>query len=141
MKKKHLSEEEIQAIVFDKKMINTTIRHAQQCENCRNRLKAYELIFSQIKHEPIPIFSFEVVNPMLAQSKRSKTVLSDIFLVIFAVVTFALLIFGLTLYLSTFSNGFLIFNWLILVTASIVFIGLLTDTFNKHQQKLRMLNG
>ncbi len=137
MKNTHLSEEEIQAIVFDKKMTNTAVLHAQQCENCRNRIKAYELVFPQLKNEPAPKFSFEVVNPMLAQSKRTKTDLSGIFVVIIAVVTFTLLIFGLTRYLSTSCNDFLI----VIVTASIVFIGLLIDAFNRHQQKLRILNG
>lgn len=136
MKNNHLSEEEIQAIVFDKKIINPLVLHAQQCENCRNRIKAYELVFSQLKNEPAPKFSFEVVNPILVQPNRSKTDLPGIFLVIFAMVTF-----GLALYLSTFSNRFLIFNWLIIVTASIVFVGLLIDTFKRNQQKLRTLNG
>jgi len=138
MKSTHLSEEQIQAMVFEKKTDGAAAVHLQACKYCSDRLKVYELIFDRLEDEPIPAFNFRIDNPVPA-AKKIKTKGSPIPFFVFPSLAFILSVFGLLGYLSAFYKSTILVNGLIVATAAVCFCGLLWDLVRRNQQKLNAL--
>jgi len=77
MKTDHLSETEIQQYIFDKTNCNNRIaEHIGVCDNCKAAVTTYQLLFSEIKQLPNPIFKFNLSALVLAQVPQKKPIFS-----------------------------------------------------------------
>src|SRR5512138_507586 len=65
---KHLSDDEVQLYVDDKKQCGMeVIQHIHSCEICKARVETYLLLIKGIQQQPQPSFDFDLSELVLSQ--------------------------------------------------------------------------
>src|SRR5579871_1206321 len=155
MTDKHLSDADIQQYVLDKSNCDAEIiAHVHSCEYCDAKTETYQLLFSEIKQEPKPVFDFDVSELIIAQLPSEKAQVSKRYPVGYLIACFlavAVLITGYlnkTLlhvlfkkYVLNISLGILKLSlYLVVTTALAILIFQSVDLYKKYQQKADDLN-
>jgi hypothetical protein len=139
MKTTHLSEDEIQQYALAEHSRSAqSIRHMEQCQQCRNAALTYQLLFNELKQQHAPVFDFDLADQVLGQLPAPKTKPVFSLYLLFAVLAFVALAAGLTAYLSAGISSLL--NWLIIITFGMLAAGLLADQFASYKKKMQTLN-
>jgi len=147
MTTKHLSEIETQQYALGKENCNThLIEHIQSCETCRVKADNYQLIFTEIKVQPKPVFDFNLTDLVMNQLplRKQKTSFENIALYITAFVSILIAGFAIYFYksfLSTALTGITpIAVYLIITTLASLLIFLGIDMFAKYNKQMKILN-
>ncbi len=145
MKEKHLSEKEIHEIVFEQKNLNGLNTHIAHCQECKNNIAAYRLIFAEIQQLPKPSFGFEVQMPFTVLPKQRTISFWYISLFVLLISIFTCLMIVMMSYLTkthfgAFMSNTRAINWLLFSTAALLLIGLLIDMVVKYERKIKILN-
>lgn len=140
----HLSETIIQQYVLDKSMCDIFVHeHIPVCENCWARVKNYQLLFSEIKEIPKPVFEFDIAGLILTKlpSARGKfpwPVFTVMTIIIAGLAIFAYLFDD---YLKNIFTGVsMMLLCLIIVSGLIILLFQSIDTYQKYQRKIDSLN-
>ena len=140
----HLSEQEIQQYVLDRKNTGSDISaHIHDCERCQAKATAYSTLFKELKEIPKPAFDFDLSELVLNQLPVRKPLFPwmaiaaaclAIFLVSFAVISF-------TNYLSAAARGLSVqlLYFLIIPAVSILVIQGLS-LLKVHKKQMSALN-
>lgn len=143
MSKNHLTEIDIQLYSISKTEVPLEIsQHLATCQDCQNRVKVYQLIFSEVEKLPIATFDFDVSNLVLSQisNPRKKLLWED--LIVYFLMGLAVLISGVSLYNlgGVFSGANSIgISLMILISLSIVII-FSVDFYKKYKNQEEILN-
>lgn len=146
MSEAHLSEKEIQAFAIDQahSPVHWTT-HVNQCITCRHSVATYKLIFHEIKQQPAVAFDFDLAKLVVAQLPKPKAIGSSVLLMVLSWLTFLALSFCAVCYVlrGQFFNFIVtepLINLLIVISASLLFLGLLLDVWMKFQEKIKVID-
>jgi len=147
MKTNHLLESEIQQYSLDKLNCEKhIIDHIQSCENCRENVEAYSVIFSTIKDQPEPAFDFDLTEMVMQQLPQAKPKVIADKTMIFVLSFIAVLSIGFTIvfFWSYFSDlitkitPMLIYLVITSIVSLMLFLGI--DLISEYHKKLKILN-
>ena len=147
MVNKHLTDTEVQQYAADKHQDEKRIAdHIHLCEECRMKVKVYELLITEIKQQPQPAFDFDLAGIVLKQLPLSKTkTLYDKILI--GLVAFICIVFTCTAfyhfrgYFNYFFDGIkTIVIILIAFTALTVLAGLCIDMYKKYREEMKVMD-
>jgi len=143
---KHLTDDEVQQYAVDKSNSEKRIgEHIHLCEECRSKVKVYQLLITGIKQLPQPAFDFDLSELVVQQLPSPKEKTSDwvlLWLLLFIGVGFI----GIILYYFKGSFVYLfngiaaIFIYLMIITALTVFTGLFIDMYKKYDNEMKLLD-
>jgi len=143
----HLSENDIQQYVSDPSACGSQVaRHIETCEICQVKAETYQVLFSGIRHQPQPVFDFNLSDLVLSQLERPKPKFSwEIMMVyLFSVVGItAILVLCLLLreyFTSLFagSSTLVFYLFVVIASTSLVFQGI--EIYRNYQKKINALN-
>ena len=143
---KHLTDDEVQLYVDDKKQCDMSIvEHVHLCEECQTKIEVYQLLFTGIKQQPVPVFDFDLSTLVLQQLPLPKQKTSDRSL-LWMLVFVGIALVGAIAYYFQHSFAYLfegisaIFIYLILITVVTVLIGLFIDMYKKYNKEMKLLD-
>lgn len=145
---KHLTDDEVQLYVDDKKQCGIEIiQHIHSCELCKARSETYQLLIKGIQQQPQPSFDFNlselVLNQLPPQSIKTSNDRSLSW--IFVSIGIAL-IAGVSIYFSEymvalFKNfGTTILVYLMVVSAVTIVGVLFLDLYKKYNRQIKLLD-
>lgn len=140
----HLSEQEIQQYVLDRKNTSSDISaHIHDCERCQAEATVYRMLFKELKEIPKPAFDFDLSELVLDQLPVRKplfpwmaTVVAclAIFLVSFAIICF-------TNYLSAAVRGLSVkLLYFIIIPAVFILIIQGLSLLKVHKKQMSTIN-
>jgi len=147
MKLNHVGDKAIQQYALDEASCDmAAINHISTCESCKAKAKAYQLLFTEIQEQPIPVFDFDATQLILAQLPQAKPAFEwsglEQYLVpsiIATVVIVALYIFRQ--YFLTMLSGMASYIVYTIVAAMITIITFkVYEMYKKYQRQLNELN-
>lgn len=147
MKAPHLSDEEIQTYALRLDEVSEEIHaHIQDCELCRHKAQAYQLVFTAIEKPVAPVFDFDLAAAVIQQLPPSEIVAYDSRFTSYSIGGGVLLGIGM-LFFYFFNYPIYLFEGLSSITLSILlattvgislFLGY--DLYAKYQKQLKVLN-
>ncbi len=152
---KHLSDFDIQQWVLDKTNCDENIiEHIHECEHCKTKAEAYQLLFSEIKEQPKPAFDFNLSEIILPQISPAQPAFQRNGLMKLIIASFAIAAIGIASYLYKIQFNIFYKKYILDITSSIskgVMYLLLTSAFTllifqsialykKYQRKIDDLN-
>jgi hypothetical protein len=155
MTQQHLSDADIQQWVLDKQQCAPEIiTHMNICEHCQVKAETYQLLFSEIKQQPKPVFNFDVSELVLPQLSHQSLESSGSRFLYYLIACFAVAAIGVSAYLyriqlnrlfkkyvldisSGVSKGAL---YLLITTALTILIFQSIELYKKYQRKINDLN-
>ena len=143
---KHLTDDEVQEFVGDKKYCEVKIvEHIHSCEICRAKVEVYQLMIKEIKKQPQPAFDFDLSRMVLQKLPSSKTTIVNdkALILIFGFMVIAFLggvIYLFQSYFDLFEGIKTIFIYLIAITAITVLVYLLIDMYKEYQKEMKVLD-
>lgn len=147
MTTKHLSEAEMQQFALGSENSNTQIiDHIQSCETCRVKADTYQLIFTQIKVQPKPVFDFNLTDLVMNQlpQRKQETSFENIALYITAFVSILITGFAVYYFRPFLSNALTgitpIAAYLVITTLASLLIFLGIDMFSRYNRQMKILN-
>jgi hypothetical protein len=147
MTTKHLSEQDIQLCAMDKQGCGRDItEHVQSCQACRSEVEAYLQLFSVIREQPKPAFSFDLSGLVMQQLPKPRSTFSlngfIIYLLVFvAIAAMAVPAYLFRKYLVSMFTGILPMTmYLIIITAIVILIFQGTEMYRKYQKQINALN-
>ena len=147
MNNEHLSEMEIQKFVFDKSDCGKhTIEHMALCDECLAKATDYQLMFSEIKHLPKPVFDFDLSGLVLKKVPKTQPVGTQNFFFFYFIVAITMGSIGVAgyifrAYILRLFAGILptaIYLTLLIFLAILVFQGV--EMYKKYQKQMHNLN-
>lgn len=142
MKKKHLSEQDLQQFVLNEfDCSNYIIEHINLCEKCKIEVEIYESIFAEIKKETSPVFEFDVSSSVLQNlSEKQKFSMDNYLFVLLSgilIVVLSVFIYLTTQYFPTIFNevSFTQFS-LIIVTSLLISAFIYIDMKKNYKERL-----
>jgi hypothetical protein len=147
MTKEHLSETEIQQYALDKSCCGADIvEHMQSCASCQANAEAYLQLFSSLREQPKPSFSFDLSNLVLPRlvTNESKFSLNSFFIYLIVFVAIAAIVVPAYLFkkylLSMFTGMLPMTIYLILITAIAILLFQSLEMYRKYQKQMNALN-
>lgn len=147
MKIKHLSDTEIQQYVLDQSNCEKPkIVHVTSCDDCKARADNYELLFSGLRQQIKPVFTFNLSELVLAQIAHPKPAFSrEIFIVYWlALIVITSMVVSCYLFKGYFSALFTGFSTMVLYLAGIAALAILIfqgrEIYKKYEQQINTLN-
>jgi hypothetical protein len=147
MTNSHPKEKEIQEYVLDRYSCSADlIGHIESCDVCKEEVRAYSILFTELKHEPAPSFEFDLsrlVIPLLPTPEPLMK--TDRFIFGFLVI-FACLCISVPVYvfwqniLYMFSDIPVYFIYVIIGSTTIILLVRILTMFKKYQNQMRILN-
>ncbi|MDF7816585.1 hypothetical protein P1X15_03225 [Runella sp. MFBS21] len=147
MKAPHLSDEEIQTYALRLDTVSEEIHtHIQECELCRQKAQAYQLLFTTLEKPVAPVFDFDLAAEVIQQLPPTETITSDSRFTSYSVGGGVLVGIGM-LFFYFFNYPIYLFEGLSSITLSILltatvgislFLGY--DLYAKYQKQLKVLN-
>ncbi|UKB82300.1 hypothetical protein LF887_14940 [Chryseobacterium sp. MEBOG06] len=130
MKNMHLSEIEIQQYVLNKADCDNVItKHILQCQKCQSEVEFYQLLFTEIKEIPNPVFDFDVADLVIKQLPQRKYLsLDKYFIALLSCISMILLctlIFVINHYFPTVFGAISILNFLLILIPTVFIISFL----------------
>ncbi|MGU3377529.1 hypothetical protein [Chryseobacterium sp. M5A1_1a] len=130
MKNMHLSETEIQQYVLNKADCDNAItEHILQCPKCQSEVEFYQLLFTEIKEIPNPVFDFDVADLVIKQlPQRENLSLDKYFIALLSCISMILLCtlaFVINHYFPTVFRGISILYFLLVLMPTILIISFL----------------
>jgi len=142
----HPSQEELQQFALnDWECSKETATHITQCKSCREEVAVYQLIFSEIKHQPKPAFDFDVADIVMPQIPASKSPTKKSFTPNFITVAICcigavpLYIFRKNIFFM-FSSISSLFIYVSLVCTVTVVAYNIVKMYKRYQQKIQSIN-
>ena len=143
---KHLTDDEVQQYAVDRTNCEKRIaEHIHLCEECRSKVKVYQLLISGIRQQPQPSFNFNLSDLVVQQLPSPKETTSDrllLWVLLFTGIGFTGAIFyyfeGSFVYL--FSGIATIFIYLMIITALTVITGLFIAMYKKYDSEMKLLD-
>lgn len=142
MKLNHVNELEIQQYVLDKDHCDSTvIEHIDQCQNCKEEVEIYQLLFAEIKKEPNPVFEFDIANLVMQQLPEKQKFSFEKYLITLlsgiSIFVLSILIYIMNIYFPTVFSGISTIQFsLILVTIFLISIFIYIDMNNNFKNKM-----
>jgi len=147
MKALHLTDEEIQEYILDKPAVDlSAMEHASTCEECKERISAYLLLFAGIKQQPQPVFDFNLAELVIAQLPSMKPAASpgNNFIYIFVMAAIAITgaaIYYFRTYIATlFTSITPLLIYLAATTIITLAVILSMDMYRNYNRKMRALD-
>lgn len=145
MKNLHLSEKEIQDMALEKTEPDLLSEHVAHCLTCKTKVETYRLIFGELQHTTVPVFDFEVALPRMTRQRKTSSNYLYIFILASALIVFMLLAIAITgslvnLQSDKSAQTISQINWLIVLAASVLLLGLLADTAVGYHKKINAIN-
>ena len=144
---KHLTDEEIQLYALNDQGCETKIiEHIKLCSECKARIEEYQLLFTGIKQQPEPSFTFDLSALVLAQLPSSRALRSRNSLAIYLLVFIGIVLISSLLYvfrdymISIFAGIASLVIYLILITMLTVLVALCFDMYKNYQKKMGALD-
>jgi hypothetical protein len=144
MKSKHLSESEFQLFITDRANLNQELlTHITGCSVCQANLRAYEVLFSDVKNLTRPQFDFDLSEAVLKGIPVVKPAFP------WGIVLFVCLAISFTaIYLTAFSSYLIhVFKVLppelfIMITLAAILVLLFQgiEVIKTHQRKINSIN-
>jgi hypothetical protein len=143
----HPSEKEIQQYSLAKfDSSPEVIAHIDSCPYCQVEVSTYQLLFSEIKEQPAPVFDFDLQELVL--SKLSKTdgrlSMEDIiagFLIVFSCSCIAIPVYIFRkIILNTFIDIPPVFIYSIIVSTTVILIIKILSLYKKYLKQMHLLN-
>jgi hypothetical protein len=147
MTNSHPKEKEIQEYVLDRYCCSADlIGHIESCDVCKEEVRAYSILFTELNQIPAPSFEFDLsqlVVPLLPVPEPMMR--TDRFVFGFLVI-FACLCIGVPVYvfwqniLYVFSDIPVYFIYAIVGSTTIIMLVKILTMFKKYQNQMRVLN-
>jgi hypothetical protein len=144
---KHLTDEEIQEYAIDKTKCDFKLgEHLHVCEDCKEKVSAYRLLFNALKQQPDPSFDFNLSESVISKLTpyKPKPSTNNLFLILSSI--FAILILGIVSFIyrdsliSMFAGLAPLMIYLILISAVTISIFLVTDKYKLYKKKMNTLD-
>ncbi len=147
MKASHLSDEEIQTYALRLDTVSEEIHtHIQECELCRQKAHAYQLLFTTLEKPVAPVFDFDLAAAVIQQLPPTEIVAYESSFTSYSIGGGVLAGIGM-LFFYFFNYPIYLFEGLSSITLSILltatvgislFLGY--DLYAKYQKQLKVLN-
>ena len=144
---KHLTDEELQQYAMDKPDGEEQIAaHIHICEDCKARVRIYQLMIAGIKQQPQPAFDFDLSTAVLKQLPTPQPKAANdsllMWILIFVCVCFAgTAFYSFRSYLGSLFEGVAtIFIFLIAISAITVIALLFFEMNKKYQEEMKILD-
>jgi len=143
----HLSENDIQQYVSDPSACGSQVaRHIETCETCQVKAETYRVLFFGIRHQPQPVFDFNLSDLVLSKLVQPKPKFSWEIMVVYlcsfiGIMTILFLCFLLREYftsLFTGSSTLVFYLFVVIAFTSLVFQGI--EIYRNYQKKINTLN-
>ena len=144
---RHLTDNELQLYVMDKNQVDPELaEHILACDECREKVAAYELLFTAISEEKAPAFDFDLAEAVMAKLpvQKKRTIKVGVPFLLFLLS--AVLITGGVLYVFRedfdyiFTGVTTLAVYLIAITGVILLAALGIDMFTTYQNKIDSLD-
>ncbi|KQB99494.1 hypothetical protein [Pedobacter sp. Hv1] len=146
MKNDHLTDNDIQAHVFNKVSEDDIVLHISTCTVCKAKVTSYQALLhaiDEIEPETFPFDTTRLAMLKIEQFKNKKSTTASYilyaFLGIFILTVFVVCIPYITPIFKTFQEMNNITNAFVIVSTLSVLIFFLTVTFRQYKQKIILL--
>lgn len=143
MRKGHMNEEEIQQYAIDKAgSAPEVIRHLSSCEVCKEKVKTYQLLFTEMGKVPELSFGFSIAELVLPQLEVPKSRFSWAAFLVYTFMGMGALLVGTALFsLRSLFSGFTTMGVYLPIVASLsVLIFQTAGYYKKYRAQVAILN-
>lgn len=119
--------------------------HIGQCKSCQQDVAIYQLMLSEIKHQPRPAFDFEIADMIMPQIQAGKVTTREpilpyfITVAIFCMVAIPLYIFWRNI-LFMFAGLSSFFIYISVAFTIIILAYSIFKTYRRYEQKMQAIN-
>ena len=143
----HLSESEIQQYASGEIIPDLdTVGHMELCKNCGAWMANYQLLFSAVEQEPVPVFDFDTAGlvmaqlPALVQASTGNKFLQYAVILIITAAVVAPLWFFRNLFINM-AGSITSFSFCTIAAAGmLVIVFKLWGMYKRHQKQISLLN-
>jgi hypothetical protein len=147
MTTKHLTDDDIQQYALNKATCEAGIvEHVQLCEPCKEKVTAYQLLFTSIKQQPVPVFDFDLAELVLTKLPQPKPkAVTETFWIYLPALAGILLAGGLLYMFREYITGLFtgitpLMIWLIVTAVLTILVILCIDMYKGYQKKMNSLD-
>jgi hypothetical protein len=145
---KHLTDDEVQLYVDDKKQCGIEItQHINSCEICKARLETYQLLIKGIKQQPQYSFDFDLSESVLQQLPQQSIKTSNDRSLSWIFISIGIaLVAGVSIYFSEYMSalfknfGTTILIYLLIVSAVTIIAVLFLDLYKKYNHQIKLFD-
>jgi ABC-type transport system involved in cytochrome bd biosynthesis fused ATPase/permease subunit len=144
---KHLTDDEVQQYIADKKQCEQRIvEHVHICEQCKMNVMIYQSLIAGIKQQAQPAFDFDLSASVLKQlpvpqPKAASNKLLTLILIFILVGFLTGTVYYFRSYLANMFEGVAaILIYLIAISAITVIAALIFDMYKKYQKEMKVLD-
>lgn len=143
----HLSENELQQYVSDPFLCDESIiHHIESCDACKEKAKAYRILFSGIEQQAKPAFEFNLTDLVIAQLEQPKRSFSTNIVVAYLLPSIGItaLLISCFLFHEYFSGLFIRYSnlllYLFLAITLVAFLFQCIEIYRKYKKQIGVLN-
>lgn len=141
---KHLTDEEIQRFLLDEQQSNNNMTdHLRVCNDCKEKVATYELLFAGIVEQEKPSFEFNLAELVVAQLPK-KQVAADrlpIFLLAFVMILLGGAGYVFRQYLALLFAGIgSLAVYLMIISVFVILLFFCLDMYKNYQRKMQALD-
>lgn len=143
MRKRHMTEEEIQQYAIDEAGSTPEVMgHLSSCGICKERVRTYQLLFSEMEKEPDLSFGFSIAELVLPQLEAPKSRFSWAAFLVYAFMGIGVVVVGIAIFaLRSLFSGFTAMGvYLLIVTSLSVLIYQAAGYYKKYREQINILN-
>lgn len=144
MLSKHLTDEEIQQLLFDEPASKDEMtEHLRICVDCKAKLGAYKALFVKITEQEKPAFEFNLAELVVAQLPKQKIAKDrlPVFLLVFVMILFAGTGFAFRRYMDfLFAHIASLGGYLMISSVIIILLFFCLDMYKNYQRKMQALD-
>ena len=142
----HLTEDQLQQYALDKMALPLAVHiHLDSCGDCREKVTAYQLLFTAIKEEETPVFDFDLQELVLSQLPAPGVKTSKDNRLVYLLVVITIVFSSIAIYLFRYYLGSLFSNLSFITSlAAVIIIPMLlaqgADMYRIYQKKMKTLD-
>ena len=143
----HPYEKELQQYALGKSDSNPdVIAHIESCPDCQAEVSTYQMLFSEIKEQPVAAFDFDLQKLVLSKLPKTQTRLTTDDIIAGFLVVFTCSCIGIPVYvfrkiiLNTFIDIPPIFIYSIIISTTAILVIEILSLYKKYLKQMRLLN-
>ena len=144
MRDQHPTEKEIMQFVLDQENREPDVgEHINVCEKCRTKAETYQITFEGMNNLPTPAFDFDLSVLVMEriEVKKAGYSVTDILIYSISAIAAISLIFIFIRYVAPIFSQFTVMGTgLVIVTALMISVFLLFESYKKHRRQMNMLD-
>lgn len=144
MRDQHPTEKEIVQFALDKDNCEPDVaEHINVCEKCRTKAETYRITFEGMKNLPTPAFDFDLSALVMERIEVKKAGYSVTDMLIYSISAIAVisLVFIFLRYVAPIFSQFTVMGTgLVIVTALMISVFLLLESYKKHRRQMNKLD-